>query len=110
MNDNIEIQHEPLRETLNVIEEDINVIEEILLKVVKANGSLDEGKWKSTEKNKMDQEYIPYMNKISINVPKALRKHLNLLRESVNIYENKESELIEEIDKELDDFQVETLG
>ena len=98
-----------MRETLKVIEEDIKIIEEILMKVVKANSSLDNSKWKSTEKDRMDQEYIPYMNKISINVPNALRKHLNMLRESVNIYEDTESEIIETMEQGLEDFQVETL-
>ena len=104
MKQDLNIQYELLREKLSIIESDINEIESILEEVEKANGSLDDRVWMSSEKTKMDQEFIPYLEKISKNAPSALRKNLNYIRKSVNIYETTEKELIEEIDDKLTDL------
>lgn len=103
MNKDLNLQYEGLKDKIEVIEQDINNIEDILLNVVKATNTLDESKWKSTEKTKMDQEYVPYVNNLSINVPIALRKHLNLMKESVTAYEDLENEVIQDVDKKLSD-------
>ena len=55
----------------------------------------------------MDSDYIPYMIKMSVNVPKTFRKHLNLLREAVNLYESTENELKNVVDNGLEDLKME---
>lgn len=106
MNNNLNIDYVALSDKLNVIEEDIDEIEEILKQVDRATTSLNDEKiWKSTEKTKMDQDYIPYVKNISIRVPIALKKHLNHLRNVINIYENTEANLIKEIDNHLEDLK-----
>ena len=105
MDNNININYEGLSDKLDLIETDIVEIEEILKQIEIATTSLDDEKtWKAPEKIKMDSDYIPYIKKISKNIPLALRKHLNHLREVVNIYKTTESELTNYINQDLEDL------
>ena len=69
------------------IQKDINSIETILIDVFDAMKTLDETKWKAKEKERVDQEFIPYLEKLSTKYPKELNKHLNYLRSAVGAYE-----------------------
>ena len=102
--DNLNINYEELSNKLNEIEKDILSIEEILKDVDKETESLNDEKiWKSPEKTKMDSDYIPYVKTVSVNAPMALRKHLNHLRNVLNIYQSTEEEIIEDIYQEKKD-------
>ena len=105
MGNDININYEGLSDKLDLIEKDILEIEDILKQVDIATTSLDDEKiWKAPEKTKMDSDYIPYVKKISKNVPLALRKHLNHLRKVLNIYTSAETELTNAINQELEDL------
>lgn len=106
MDNNININYEGLSDKLDLIEKDIVEIEEILKQVEIATESLNNEKiWKAPEKTKMDSDYIPYVKKISINIPIALRKHLNHLRKVLNIYSSAETELIDDMNQNLTDLK-----
>lgn len=74
-------------EDISLIEKDIKNIEVLLKQVLEAMDCLDEKRWKSKEKNKIDQEFIPYLKKAYFNYPKELRSKLNHLKDAVNTYE-----------------------
>ena len=106
MNNNININYEGLRNKIEIIESDITRIEDILKQVEIATTSIDNEKiWVSKEKTKMDSDYIPYVKRISINVPIALRKHLNHIRKALSKYEETEEEIVEVMEEELEDLK-----
>jgi len=59
------------------IENDINDISTIIANVYKAMLTLDDRKWKSKEKEKIDQEFVVYLKNISEKIPSNLTKRLN---------------------------------
>lgn len=67
---------------------DIKDIDDILNDVYKAILTLDESKWQAREKNKLDQELIPYLSKISKSVRKNMLNNLNFLKDAVESHKN----------------------
>ena len=74
-------------DTLNLIAKDINNISEILNNIYNAVLTLDESKWNTKEKQKLNEEFLPYLKKISEKYPLYLNKRLEFARNSVNKYE-----------------------
>ena len=79
--------------TIIEIGKDINEIKDILAEIYKAMLSLDESKWKSHEKDKIDEEFMPYLKKISEKYPLYLTKRLDFLKSSVERYQNLDKEI-----------------
>lgn len=73
-------------DTLNLIANDINNISEILNNIYNAVLTLDESKWNTKEKQKLDEEFLPYLKKISEKYPLYLNKRLVFAKNSINKY------------------------
>ena len=90
-------------DTLNLIANDINNISEILNNIYNAVLTLDESKWNTKEKKKLDEEFLPYLKKISEKYPIYLNKRLVFAKKSVNKYkeinleQRKEAEKLEKL-------------
>ena len=81
--------------TLSNIENDINNISDVLNNIYQAVLTLDETKWNTKEKKKMEEEFLPYLKKISTKYPIYLNNRLTFTRNSINKYKelNKEQQL-----------------
>lgn len=78
---------ESIYSDIEIIEKDINSIEKMLMQVYNAMKTLDEEKWKAKEKEKIDQEFMPYLEKVSTKYPVELKRNLNYLKIAVQAYE-----------------------
>ena len=83
---NISIDAQALENTFSEIEKDINELESILTNIYQATETLDDRKWFSNEKTKIDNEYVPYLKKVSEGAPLALRKQLKFARDALSKY------------------------
>ena len=88
-------------DTLLLIENDIQNISEILNNIYNAVLTLDESKWNTKERKKLDEEFLPYLKKLSEKYPIYLNKRLDFTKDAVrkykeiNILQNKEVEDLE---------------
>ena len=73
-------------DTLVNIENDINEIASILQETYKAMLTLDEKKWKAKEKERIDEDFMPYLKKISEKYPIYLTNKLNYAKNAVKTY------------------------
>lgn len=63
--------------------------------------SLDDTKWNSQEKEKIDEKLIPYINKIDKDLEEYLNASINILRNTSKLYEEadaKNKKLVEELE------------
>ena len=97
-NDNIKLQ-EPIDITISNIDKDIKNISEILDNIYKAVLTLNESKWNTKEKKKMEEEFIPYLKTISLKYPKYLNDRLKLLQNAVEKYRTLNKDLQNETAK-----------
>lgn len=91
------------------IEKDINDISTIITNIYNAMKTLDESKWKSNEKDKIDQEFIPYLSKISEKIPSNLRKKLDFARYALEKHEEQDNLNAKEVENEVSTTFVEKL-
>ena len=68
----------------DIIEKDIMDINETITDIYKSMLKLDESVWKAREKDKIDQEFMPYLKKYSEKYSNYLMYHLNFARDAVN--------------------------
>ena len=87
--------------TLSNIDKDINDISDILINVYNAVMTLDETKWNTKEKIKIDEDFVPYLEKISTMYPDYLRKRLLFTKNAVQKYR----ELNKELEKETENLE-----
>ena len=99
---NLSLDAEALKDTLQLIENDIQELEEVLKNTYSATNTLDEQKWSSTEKRKLDSEYVPYLKKISEVVPLALRREVAFTRAALDKYETLEAERLKKAENLVD--------
>ena len=102
-----------LQENIHVdienIEKDIKSIETILVDLFDAMKTLDETKWKAKEKERVEHEFVPYLEKMSTKYPKELIKHLNYLKGAVLAYETHDEVRSKKIDEVSDFIELEHL-
>ena len=79
--------------TLINIENNINNIQEILTNIYNAVVTLDEKKWNTKEKIKIDEEFVPYLKKILSVYPISLKRRLDFTRKAVEKYRNIDQQL-----------------
>jgi len=79
--------------TLINIENNINNIQEILTNIYNAVITLDEKKWNTKEKIKIDEEFVPYLKKILSMYPISLKRRLYFTRKAVEKYRNIDQQL-----------------
>lgn len=89
--------------TIATIERDINEISKILNNMYKAMLTLDETKWNTKEKKKIDEDFMPYLEKVSLKYPLYLKERLVLIKKAVNMYRITNKKLTKETQK-LEDF------
>lgn len=88
--------------TLINIDNNIHNISEILTNIYNAIMSLDETKWNTKEKKKIDEQLVPYVKMLSISYPKYLNKRLEFTKQAIqkyrdlNIKQQKNTELLED--------------
>lgn len=75
------------------IKNDIDEIDLILENINKAILTLTEAKWNTKEKRKFDEEFKPYIKKISEGYPDYLRNRLQFIQESVQKHRNDNTQI-----------------
>ena len=95
LNINLQIQADFL-----TIEQDIKDIEEIIKKINQVMLKLDDNFWHAKEKKKIDEEFMPYLQKFSDKYKLFLMKRLNFIKDAVIEYEelDKENAKLEDIE------------
>ncbi len=83
-----------------ILEQDIKDIGDIIRRMDKAMLKLDGNFWKAKEKEKIDEEFMPYLQKYSDKYENYLMKRLNFIKEAVSRYEelDKENAKLEDIE------------
>lgn len=94
--ENIKLENINLENVIIALEKDNETINEIIKNTNDAIRTLDESEWKSTEKEKMDESWNPYMQKIE-NYMSYLNECTSLLREASLTYQNTTSSLQQKI-------------
>lgn len=80
-------------ELLLNIKKDIDEIDYILENINKAILTLTESKWNTKEKKKFEEEFKPYIKKISEGYPDYLRNRLQFLKESIQKHRNDNTQI-----------------
>lgn len=75
-----------VEDIVKIIEKDISDISELLENVYSATLTLNETKWNTKEKKKIDEELLPYLQKISMKYPSYLSKRLYIVKEAIEKY------------------------
>ena len=78
--------------TLLLIEEDIKEIASIIENTFNAMKTLDQRKWQGKEKDKIDNQYIPYLEKLNNNTSLYLTSFVTKIREGIILHQETEAE------------------
>ncbi len=83
----------------DALDKDIRDLESILQETYKEMLKLDDSVWKAKEKDKIDQTFMPYLQKFSEYYPGYLRLRLQFARDSVGAHQelDKENALLKDI-------------
>lgn len=76
-----------IKSNFDIVQKDIQDISDLLQKTYRAMLKLDETVWKAKEKEKIDQEFMPYLKKYSDEYPNYLMARLNFVKDAVEKYE-----------------------
>lgn len=82
-NNGFSIDQAAIEEKLILIETDIKEISDIFNKIYKKMVSLDRGKWIGAEKDKIDEQYMPYLGRLNDLTETFLMNYVTMIRESV---------------------------
>ena len=93
--------YQKLVEIINNIEKDIKNIEDNINNTYNAVDTLNDSKWNTKEKKKMDEEYLAYLKKIKDGYGKYLNRRLNTVKDAVNKYYATDTVLKNEVIKEI---------
>lgn len=94
----IEIKPELLNDIIKSLEITNEKIVEIVKNVNLAMKSLDEDKWKSPEKTKIDNEFMVYLDKLEKNVPMQLNECTNILKRVILEYEKTHGKIQKDVE------------
>ena len=83
-----------------ILEQDIKDIGDIIEKMNISMLRLDSNFWKAKEKEKIDEDFMPYLKKYSDKYMIYLMKRLNFIKDAVSKYEelDKENAKLEDIE------------
>lgn len=68
---------------LAIIEEDIQVITDLFKSINTEMLKLDSSVWVGKEKDKIDEQYMPYLKKLDESTNQYLMKYVNNIRQSI---------------------------
>ena len=88
MNGNIVVKINDLQDLINKLDADNKKIKELMEDINKNFLEIDEEKWNSPEKKKVDDTFIPYIKKKESSVNNNFNKCLNDLISVKNKYES----------------------
>ncbi len=71
---------------LEIIEADIDEISDIIKKIYEKMLDLDDSKWKGKEKDKIDNQYMPYLNKLDQETNGYLKSYVAQIKESIEMF------------------------
>lgn len=75
-----------LENLIFVLEKENEEIDAIIKNMNLAIKTLDKNKWNSKEKSQMDEKFLPYMNKVEMQILPYLNDCTKILRESSRNY------------------------
>ena len=81
-----------VKSDFDIVKSDIEEIGDILAKTYRAFLQLDESVWKAKEKDKIDQEFAPYLKKFAEKYSDYLMARLNFVKDAVQSYEELDKE------------------
>ena len=97
-NKNIDIEYSSLEELIIKLEKDKNDVETSLKNICNILTELDNSKWNSPEKEKIDDGFIKYINKASIDIPNQLNNTNIVLKQALNKYQTENEKLETEVE------------
>ena len=84
----IKINKTELETLIGILEEDNKAIIQSITNVIMALETLDEKKWKSSEKKKIEEELIPYLRKIKDGYGSQLNRCTNFIKSAKEKYQS----------------------
>lgn len=106
---NISLDHSGLENLIVVLEKDNLEIDTIIKETNKAIRTLDETKWKSREKDRLDEKLMPFIDKAEKNALTYLNASTNLLRDINKKYQKDDELMSKQIDQIINNNQVDVL-
>lgn len=97
----LNISESRLNNTIEALDNDISVINDILVKTVEGYKKLDEEKWVGPEKKKIDEEFLPYLEKISVKYPELLTSRSTFLKKARDTYKATDQQIKQAASDEL---------
>ena len=79
--------NDDIRSDFDLVQKDIEEIGDLIQKTYRAMLKLDETVWRSKEKEKIDQDFLPYLKKYSEKYSNYLIARLNFVKNAVEKYE-----------------------
>lgn len=96
------IENRKLSNLINELEKNVNDITDIIKKMNISIRTLNDDNWQSKEKNKLDDELLPFISHLDDHLLNYLMEPVNLLKNINQVYSDKESDISKNIDKKLD--------
>ncbi len=84
-NRDLYVNESALMGTFSAIESDISAISDTLSRARSVMGKLDSSVWKAREKDKIDQEFVPYLNSFVNSYPGYLKNRLDFAIKAVGL-------------------------
>lgn len=90
---NIELNYEELSSLKNKLNDDNIKINELTIEIIKKIKGLDESKWSSSEKKKLDEQLIPFISEVETNMFSRLDECVNLIGVALDKYKKTEDSI-----------------
>lgn len=98
----INIQYHELEAKILKLEEYNSKLEDIIKNINCKIKSLDENIWNSPEKKKLDEQFIPYIEKLEMNIGIYLKVNIDVLKKAVIAYQKSESNIKNQLKNSID--------
>jgi len=95
---NIEIEPIKLNEIIEVLKKDNNDINDVTSNVVKLIQTLDDSVWKSSEKSKVIDEFLPYLESSETEIKDKLEEFIVFLNNAIASYNQQNTTLKKKVD------------
>lgn len=89
---------------IQIIQKDIEEIGKIIEGIYEKMESLDGKKWRGKEKEKIDEEYMPYLKELKTKTPIYLNRYVEMIREGAELHQEAE-EKIKEVGNEIEEIK-----
>lgn len=105
----IEIKSNELSSLVERLEKDNIDISETLKKINIAIRTLDEKVWNSPEKKRMDEQMIPFMEKVDKTVYENLKQYTDKIKIAIKKYSESEMSIKKKVENFYDSTKIDTL-